>query len=57
MKDYKNEKMKANIWEKIAEEMRVMGYNVQVYSHFVRLKFLLQYIPILCIRNALMLTS
>ena len=48
MKDYKNEKMKANIWEKIAEEMRMMGYNVSgiftyrtakifatVYSHIM----------------------
>ena len=28
LKDYKNEKMKANAWEKSTEEMRVSGYNV-----------------------------
>ena len=28
LKDYKDEKMKSNIWEKIAEEMRVIGFNV-----------------------------
>ena len=27
LKDYKNEKVKANVWEKTAEEMRVNGYN------------------------------
>ena len=29
LKDYKNEKMKSNVWEKIAEEMGVMGYCVR----------------------------
>ena len=28
LKDYRNEKVKANLWEKIAEEMRVSGYIV-----------------------------
>ena len=27
LKDYKNKKVKANVWEKIAEEMRVSGFN------------------------------
>ena len=28
LKDYKNEKVKGNAWEKITEEMRVIGFNV-----------------------------
>ena len=28
LKDYKNEKVKANVWDKIAREMRVSGHNV-----------------------------
>jgi len=28
LKDYKSKKMKANVWKKIPEEMRVSGYNV-----------------------------
>ena len=29
LKDYKNEKMKQNVWEKIAEELGVLGHCVQ----------------------------
>ena len=27
LKDYKDEKLKANIWQKIAEEMRAIGFD------------------------------
>lgn len=37
LKDYKNWNVKANVWDKIAKEMRVSGYNVSgIYSYFLR---------------------